>query len=89
MQLKTCVVLLGLAIAGAAGATGVTAATAAPTTPAGTEEWCGFHDKSGSRVRCGYSSETECKENVTGKDAVCMPDPYLAMRSDKATTVAG
>ncbi|MBI1203173.1 MAG: DUF3551 domain-containing protein [Rhodopseudomonas sp.] len=79
MQLKTCVVLLGLVTAGAVGANHVMAATAAP---AGAEAWCGFHDKSGSLVRCGYTSAAECKENVVGKDAVCMPDPYMAMRSD-------
>lgn len=40
-------------------------------------EWCGFHNKSGDRVRCGYSSETDCKKAIGGPDAICIVDPYL------------
>ena len=86
MQFKTCVVLGSLAIAGVGGVVSVTTATAAP---ASAEEWCGFHDKPGSRVRCGYSSAAECKDNVVGKDAVCMPSPYFAMWTAPKKTVAG
>lgn len=53
------------------------------TTPAGAEEWCGFQEKAGAIVRCGYSSLQECKEKVekTTKDSksiVCMPSPSFA-----------
>jgi hypothetical protein len=44
-------------------------------------EWCGFLDKDGSRVRCGFSSLDECKQTIGGKkDAYCMPDPNFAAR---------
>jgi hypothetical protein len=39
--------------------------------------WCGFHDKAGDRVRCGYSSESECRQAVGGPDAICIVDPYV------------
>jgi hypothetical protein len=64
------------------------AATAAETTTApaakpGVETarsngpaWCGFEHKAGSHVRCGFSSETECKQMIGGKDAICIIDPY-------------
>ena len=38
--------------------------------------WCGFHDKAGSRVRCGFSSEAECLQTLGSKGTVCMLDPY-------------
>ena len=67
-----------------------TAAMAASTAPAGAEaassasasgpEWCGFQDKAGSRVRCGYSSESDCKQAVGAHDAVCIVDPYFTER---------
>ncbi len=42
-------------------------------------EWCGFLDKSGSRVPCGFSSLAECKQSLANqKDAVCMPNPSFA-----------
>jgi hypothetical protein len=44
-------------------------------------EWCGFLDKDGSRVRCGFSSLDECKQTIGDKkDAYCMPDPNFAAR---------
>jgi len=44
------------------------------------EEWCGFVDKAGSQVRCGFSSLAECKQTNRRqkKDAYCMPDPAFA-----------
>ncbi len=49
------------------------------------EEWCGFQDKTGSRVRCGFSSLAECKQAVgDGKDAVCMPSPSFAAKQRTA-----
>jgi len=45
------------------------------------DEWCGFKDKAGSQVRCGFSSLAECKQAIgDGKNAVCMPDPTFAER---------
>jgi hypothetical protein len=38
--------------------------------------WCGFEHKAGSRVRCGFSTETECKQTIGGKEAICILDPY-------------
>ena len=44
-------------------------------------EWCGFLDKDGSRVRCGFSSLGECKQTIGDKKgAYCMPDPNFAAR---------
>ncbi|HEY5278180.1 MAG TPA: hypothetical protein VIJ67_00365 [Pseudolabrys sp.] len=51
--------------------------TAAPTVSAGGPEWCGFHNKAGDRVRCGYSSENDCKQALGEPDAICIVDPYL------------
>jgi hypothetical protein len=41
--------------------------------------WCGFVDKMGSRVRCGYSTITECKDRIGDKATVCIPNPSFAM----------
>lgn len=47
--------------------------------PAHADEWCGFLDKSGSRVRCGFSNLAQCKQSLgDNKDAVCMPSPSFA-----------
>jgi hypothetical protein len=55
------------------------AAPAASTSPDGTSEWCGFHDKAGAEVTCGYSSAEDCKKALgNDQDAVCMPDPAFA-----------
>lgn len=57
---------------------------AAPTAPARAEQWCGFHQKAGSPVRCGYSSIEDCKQSVAAKgdkdakDITCLPDPAFA-----------
>jgi hypothetical protein len=63
-------ILFGLMVAGSLLAT---------LAPVHADEWCGFLDKSGSRVRCGFSSLAECKQ-VLGdkKDAVCMRSPSFA-----------
>ena len=60
-------------------ATGTTGSAAAAA-PAGGPEWCGFQDKAGSRVRCGYSNESDCKQAVGAHDAVCIVDPYFTER---------
>ncbi len=51
---------------------------AASTAPASAAEWCGFHDKAGAKLRCGYSSLDECKQQLSDKNAVCMPSPSFA-----------
>ena len=59
--------------------------------PAHAGEWCGFLDKTGSRVRCGFSSLDECKKvmDTTGaKDPVCMPDPSFAQNSNAVRVAA-
>lgn len=38
--------------------------------------WCGFQDKAGARVRCGFSSEAECRQTLGSKDTICILDPY-------------
>jgi len=53
-------------------------ALSGPTASA--QDWCGFHQKAGSRVKCGFSSLQQCKQALankkTGDKAVtCMPDP--------------
>ena len=50
--------------------------TAIPSARA--QDWCGFLDKEHSKVRCGYSSVTECKQSIGDKKAICMPDPEFA-----------
>jgi len=75
---------------GLAGALAVAGAIASPQ-PAGAQDWCGFHDRPHSQVRCGYSSLQECqqalgeKKDVDKKSVVkkgdgsnavvCLPDP--------------
>lgn len=49
----------------------------AQTHAAGGLAWCGFKDKPGSRVRCGYSSESGCKQAIGDPGAICIVDPYL------------
>jgi len=63
--------------------TGVAAAmaiAAALSAPASAADWCGFHQKAHSLVRCGYSSLQQCKQALSEKKngdqtAVCLPDP--------------
>jgi hypothetical protein len=52
----------------------------APTTAVHAEHFCGFKDAKGAPVRCGYITETQCKQSNGGKLAVCMPDPEFAER---------
>ena len=61
----------------------LTATLVASTVPARAEEWCGFKDKEGAQVHCGYSSLQECKELTAAKDSVCMPDPGFAQREER------
>lgn len=57
---------------------------AASILPAHAEKWCGFLDKEHARVRCGYSSVSECKQALgDNKDAVCMPSPSFAERKPR------
>lgn len=50
--------------------------TAIPSASA--QDWCGFLDKEHSKVRCGYSSVTECKQSIGDTKVICMPDPEFA-----------
>ena len=62
---------------------GLTAAglVAVSLSSAAAEEWCGFVDKAGAQVHCGFSSLAECQQIVgDNKDAYCMPDPAFASR---------
>jgi hypothetical protein len=49
--------------------------------PAGeAAHWCGFLDKAGAQVRCGFVSQQDCEKALgDAKDAVCMPDPAFAL----------
>ena len=71
-------VLLGFILLGFA----ATVSAAAAPTPARAGEWCGFIDKAGARVHCGYSSLAECKQAIGDKkdqkDIYCLPDPTFA-----------
>lgn len=54
------------------------------------DEYCGFLDKEGARVRCGFSSLDQCKKAMdaqNAKEAVCLPDPDFA-RADSAVRLA-
>jgi hypothetical protein len=51
--------------------------------PAQAEDWCGFHQKANSHVRCGFSSLAQCKQalgvkNKKSKNATCRLDPSFA-----------
>ncbi|MBS0536342.1 MAG: hypothetical protein JSR72_20010 [Proteobacteria bacterium] len=65
-------VLLRLAVAASLAGASLTAVHAG--------EWCGFKDKSGSQVRCGYSHLSDCKQAEHDKAALCVPDPSFAQR---------
>ncbi len=63
--------LAGLAIAGALALSGTTASA---------QDWCGFHQKAGSPVKCGFSSLQQCKQALSDKKkgdkgVTCLPDP--------------
>ena len=53
-------------------------AMAAEQPSAGGPAWCGFKDKPGSRVRCGYSTQSDCEPGVGEPGAICIVDPYVA-----------
>jgi hypothetical protein len=49
-------------------------------TPASAQDWCGFHQKAGSQVKCGFSSLQQCKQALSDKkngdkNVTCLPDP--------------
>jgi hypothetical protein len=71
---SAAVLMLGLA---AADAMAASPTPGQPTAAAGGLAWCGFKDRPGSRVRCGYSSESDCKQGIGGSCAICIVDPYL------------
>src|SRR5262245_49080971 len=74
--LAGCVLALSLMTVAAFAAP---ASSPAASSANGTSEWCGFHDKAGAQVTCGYSNLDDCKKALGGnKDAVCMPDPAFA-----------
>lgn len=61
----------GLVIAGALALSGPMASA---------QDWCGFHQKAGSRVKCGFSSLQQCKQALAhkkdgDKGVTCLPDP--------------
>jgi hypothetical protein len=66
-----------LGTAGLAATTASPDSAAASTPPPGGPAWCGFKEKVGSRVRCGYSSEGKCKQAIGEPGAICIVDPYL------------
>jgi hypothetical protein len=66
--------------AGFAATSAPAGAAAASNASASGPEWCGFQDKAGSRVRCGFTNESDCKQAVGGPDAVCIVDPYFTER---------
>lgn len=55
--------------------------------PASAQLWCGFHDKTGAVVRCGFLSAADCRSKLGNKDTICMPDPEFASR--RRPTAAG
>jgi hypothetical protein len=68
-------VLIGIA-AGAA----IAGAVALSAGSASAQDWCGFHQKANSKVRCGYSSLQVCKQALAEKKSgdktvTCLPDP--------------
>jgi hypothetical protein len=67
------------------GLTPASAQSAGAPPPAG--EWCGFLDKSGARVRCGFVSRSDCLHALgDSKDAICIPDPEFALKGSTRTT---
>jgi Protein of unknown function (DUF3551) len=51
----------------------------AAATPAAAAEWCGFHTKSHSVFKCGFSSYAECHAQIgKDKDAACRLNPSFA-----------
>jgi Protein of unknown function (DUF3551) len=49
-------------------------------TTASAQDWCGFHQKAGSPVKCGFSSLQQCKQALSDKKTgdkgvTCLPDP--------------
>ena len=72
--LSAAALLFGLA---AADAMAAAPTPGQPSAASGGLAWCGFKDKPGSRVRCGYSSESDCKHGIGGPGAICIVDPYL------------
>ena len=57
-------------------------ALALSATTASAQDWCGFHQKAGSPVKCGFSSLQQCKQALSNKkdkdgdkSVTCLPDP--------------
>jgi hypothetical protein len=63
--------------------------SAAASAPADGLAWCGFKEKAGSRVRCGYSSESDCKQAVGEPGAICILDPYLTENRGGTSSAIG
>jgi hypothetical protein len=66
------------------GVLAIAGALALPSGAASAQDWCGFHQKNGSQVRCGYSSLQQCKQALIDKadkkdgddkGVTCVPDP--------------
>ncbi|HEY2757127.1 MAG TPA: hypothetical protein VGJ01_15490 [Pseudolabrys sp.] len=73
-------------LAGGALALGLTTAAfaddAASSPPDNASQYCGFHDKAGAEVQCGYSNVQDCEKALDNdKDAVCVPDPAFGFNT--------
>lgn len=52
--------------------------TAVLSTGALAQQYCGFVNKAGAIVECGYTSREACK-NATGKGAMCFVSPDVGL----------
>jgi hypothetical protein len=59
------------------------ALTALSATSARANEWCGYTARPNAMIECGYSTATECENNI-GKGAMCFVDPDYALNNRHA-----
>jgi hypothetical protein len=55
----------------------VTGSTVVSPSVAHAEQYCGFINKPGAIIQCGYLNRKSC-ENIIGKNARCFVDPDIA-----------